>query len=102
MKLDSWEGFRPHLLGNSKRGQGASAVTLATLCHIIMKLSGSRKPSLKEYKAYRFAGVLRRHTRQAGWSIRKTAGEVVRKLGSGADQAGPVLGSPGGWAPTEL
>lgn len=102
MKLDSWEGFRAHLLGNSKRGQGVSAVTLATLCHIIMRLSGSRKPSLKEYKAYRFAGVLRRHTRQAGWSIRKTAGEIVRELGSGADQAGPVLGSPGGWAPTEL
>lgn len=65
-KLDSWEGFRPHLLGNSKRGQGVSAVTLATLCHIIMRLSGSRKPSLKEYKVYRFAGVLRRHTGRAG------------------------------------
>lgn len=38
---------------------------------------------------------------QAGCSIRKTAGDGVRELGSGADHAGLVLGSPGGWAPTE-
>lgn len=75
---------------------------MATLCHIITRLSGSRKPGLKEYKAYRFACVLRRHTRKAGWSIRKTAGEVLRKLGSGADQASSALGEPGGWAPTEF
>lgn len=60
--------FQAHLLGNSKRGQGVSAVALVTHCHVITKLSGSRKPGLKEYKTYRFAGYPE-EAHQESWQV---------------------------------